>query len=108
MSECSLSQGTIYLRGEVSFATVTNLHRQLQTLMHTGAHTMDCSGVTKVDSSITALILVALRLAKDAGTDLRIIKLPEAVSRLMKLYDLEAIFLSTPSLPLPLSTSLTI
>ena len=49
MSECSLSQGTIYLRGEVSFATVTNLHRQLQTLMHTGAHTMDCSGVTKVD-----------------------------------------------------------
>ena len=108
MSECSLSQGTVYLRGEVSFATVTNLHRQLQALMQSDAHTMDCSGVTKVDSSITALILVALRLAKDAGTDLRIVQLPEAVSRLVRLYDLEENFLSTPSLPLPLSTSLNI
>lgn len=105
MSECSLSQGIIYLRGEVSFATVTHLHQQLHTLMNTGVHTLDCSGVTRIDSSITALILVALRLAKDAGTDLRIVELPEAVSRLMKLYDLDEHFLFTSSVLPPLAST---
>ena len=93
MNECSLDQDVIYLRGEVSFATVTNLHRQLHLLMQPEVRALDCSGVTKVDSSITALILVALRLAKDAGASFHIVQLPEAVSRLMKLYDLEENFI---------------
>lgn len=89
MSELSLSDGVLYLRGEVSFVTVANLNRQLHVLMQPQVRAMHCGGVTKVDSSITAFMLIALRLAKQVGAGFSIIELPESVNRLVKLYGLE-------------------
>jgi phospholipid transport system transporter-binding protein len=102
MNELTLSNNTIYLRGEVSFRTVSNLSQQLYKLMRLQAHTLDCSDVTKVDSSIVALLLVALKHAKEIGTNFSITQLPEAANSLVKLYDLEVLFeLTLPSILLP-------
>lgn len=91
MSELSLSQDIISLRGEVSFKTVTGLSQQLQELVQPQVRTLDCSGVTKADSSIVALLLVAMKLARSAGASVTITGAPQAVSRLVHLYDVDGI-----------------
>lgn len=95
MSELILSKHVLYVRGEVSFKTVTHLREQLQRTVHTNVQsnirTLDCSGVTKVDSSIAALLLAALTLVRASGTTLSITQLPPAASKLLKLYDLDVV-----------------
>jgi phospholipid transport system transporter-binding protein len=89
MSDLSIREQVIYLQGEVTYATVTQLSKRLHGLMQQQVRGLDCSGVTRVDSSITALLLVALKLANKNEADFSISQLPEAVSKLVKLYDLE-------------------
>lgn len=95
MSELILREHVLYVRGEVSFKTVTHLRAQLQRTVHTSVQsnmrTLDCSGVTKVDSSIAALLLAALTLVSASGTTLSITQLPPAASKLLKLYDLDVV-----------------
>ncbi len=95
MNELILSEHVLYVRGEVSFKTVTHLREQLQRTLHTSVQsnirTLDCSGVTKVDSSIASLLLAALSLTKAAGTKLSIAQLPPAASKLLGLYDLDGV-----------------
>lgn len=98
MNELSLNQDVIYLQGEVKFTTVTSLSQQLYRLMQPNVRALDCSGVTEVDSSIVALLLAALKLAKTRGASCSITRLPESVSRLVKLYDLEERVLLATSL----------
>ena len=99
MSEWVLSQDVIYLRGEVSVKTLAGLSEQLQQLLTAQVHRLDCSGVTKVDSSIAALLLMAIKCAGARDIRLAISGLPQSVSRLIKLYDLEDVILH-PSQPL--------
>lgn len=89
MSELSLDQDVIYLRGDVKFTTVTSLSQQLHRLMQAKVRLFDCSEVKAVDSSIVALLLAALKLAKTTGASCSIVQLPESVRRLVTLYDLE-------------------
>ncbi len=91
MSKIQQFEGVIYLQGEVSFETVTLLRNHLQSSIKPGVHSLDCSGVTKVDSSIASLLLVALALANDAGLSLTFNNLPAAAGKLLKLYDLDGI-----------------
>lgn len=107
MSELTLSEHVLYVRGEVSFKTVTHLRAQLQRIIQTelqanrqsdkqsdkqsSVHTLDCSGVTKVDSSIASLLLAALALTNTSAAALSIIRLPPAAIKLLKLYDLDGI-----------------
>lgn len=91
-SELLLDKDVIYLRGEVSFTTAASLSRKLHQLMMSKVRELDCKSVTIVDSSIAALLLVVLRHAKVAGEKISITQLPQAVSRLIRLYDLEEIF----------------
>lgn len=92
MSDLSIVQNVIYLQGEVSFKTVTRLNQQLHTLMQPQVLALDCSGVTKVDSSIAALLLAAIKIARATGMNFSITQPPETVCRLAKLYDLEEYF----------------
>jgi len=89
MSELLINQNIIYLRGEVKFSTVTRLSQQLHQLMRADVRALDCSGATEVDSSIVALLLASLKLANTVGANFRVTQLPDAVNRLVKLYDLE-------------------
>jgi phospholipid transport system transporter-binding protein len=83
-------EDVIYLRGEVSFTSVSGLSNQLhKTMLSNRVSALDCSGITKVDSSIVALLLVALKCAKATGADFSVTKLSPAVDTLIKLYDLE-------------------
>ena len=91
MSELILIHTVIYLRGEVSFSTVTKLRHQLLNLIHSDVTTLDCSGITKVNSSVTALLFVALKIAKKVKTNIAILGLPVAVNNLIMLYDLQAL-----------------
>ena len=100
MNELSLNQGVIYLRGEVKFLTVTRLSQQLCELMQPNVHALDCSGVTQVDSSILALLLVALKRARKTHANFSLKQLPEAVNKLVTLYDLEALVAATEPRPL--------
>jgi phospholipid transport system transporter-binding protein len=95
MNELSIVNNIIYLRGEVSFKTVANLNQHLHKLVQKtspGINTLDCSGITKVDSAIAALLVVVLKISKKSGTTITITHLPESVSKLIKLYDLQEIF----------------
>lgn len=90
--EITLSKGTIFLRGEVSYQTAGDLSVTLPELMQLKAQTLDCSGVTQMDSAIVAMLLVALGLAKKLGVDFKIVGLPETAVSLINLYDLDELF----------------
>lgn len=87
----SLVQGVVYVRGEVTVNTAARLHEALQQPLRAGAHQLDCSGVTKVDSSIAALLLAAQAVASSAGAQLQVVGLPAAAIKLLNLYDLDGI-----------------
>lgn len=91
-SEFSLDNGILILQGEVTFATVTALEQQLNTLLTTEVRQLDCSAVARVDSSIMALLLSALGLAKTRNIALTILPLPDAVATLSRLYGLDELF----------------
>lgn len=91
MNELSLDNDVIYLRGDVKFTTVTSLNQQLHRVMHANVRSFDCSKVAEVDSSIVALLLAVLKLAKAMGANCSVIQLPDSVRRLITLYDLETL-----------------
>lgn len=96
VSEFSLDNGVLTLQGEVTFATVTALEQQLHTLLTAEVTQLDCSAVARVDSSIMALLLSALGLAKTRNIALAILPLPDAVTTLSRLYGLDELFPSRP------------
>jgi phospholipid transport system transporter-binding protein len=46
---------------------------------------IDCSGLERIDSAGLAVLLDAVALARDRGTDLRYVNLPAGVLRLARL-----------------------
>ena len=91
MSEIQVHEGVIFVRGEVTFETLSQLRKALTSSIQPGVHTLDCSDTGKVDSSIAALLLAAVSLAHTQELSLVVRQLPSAASKLLKLYDLDGI-----------------
>jgi len=83
--------GEYYLRGEIDFHTVTSL---TNTDILSGATevSIDLGGLQSADSSVIALLIQWRRQAFQKSIPLRFLNIPEQLTPLIALYDLEAIF----------------
>ncbi len=93
MREITLIDNVIYLTGDVTFETVNNLNEQLHAMTFAQDYALDCTGVNKVDSSVSALLLATQKIARTAGVNFTIQYLPQTIIRLLKLYNLEKNFM---------------
>lgn len=90
MSDFQLTErsatGDCRANGELGFATALQAHAKLQRLITAGSSVrIDCSGLERIDSAGLAVLLDAVALARDRGTDLRYVNLPAGVLRLARL-----------------------
>lgn len=99
MTTSSLSKDNITLRlqGYVTFNTLTGLIAQLEKMVTREMLELDCSAVTKADSSTIALLLYALQLAHQNKSTLKIVALTDNIKKLLKLYGLEELVLKNES-----------
>jgi phospholipid transport system transporter-binding protein len=96
MSKLCVIRNMVCLTGEVSFKTVANLNQDLAKLIKKSPdviNTWDCGGVTKTESSIVALLIVAIKQAAKADTIITIVQPPETLVKLLKFYELQTQFI---------------
>ncbi len=90
MSDCSIrtgNNGTVYLDGEMNFASTPDLYQQLEDrfMGDKPIKNIDLSGVGLADSAGLALLLEFQAMARRQGHRLRIINTPDNLLRLAKL-----------------------
>lgn len=86
--------GQLRLKGPVTVATATSLHREIQT--HLGGKstlpdvvTLDCSEVGTADSAAIALLIEAWRHVSAQGKRLEVIGLREQLTSLARIYGVD-------------------
>mgnify|MGYP003336686597 FL=1 len=72
--------------GALTLTTVPDVCPQVALQIEQGAHVLDFSDVTEVDSSAVALALEWQRIAARSGISLRLENLPASMLNLSKLY----------------------
>lgn len=91
-AELTRSGSTLYLQGDLNFATVAALYQQLQQQLVEGVKQLDCTGVRQADSAAISLLLSGLRLARRRRIDLQVGGLSGQILSLVRLYDVESLF----------------
>jgi len=82
--------------GEVTHATVPELHEQATTLELAGDLELDLTGVERIDSSALALLLSLARRARRSGGKLRILHAPTGLVSLAELSGVRSLLALTP------------
>jgi ABC-type transporter Mla MlaB component len=77
--------------GPMTLGTVPGLLEQGGALLAEGVRRIDLGGATEVDSSAVALALELQRRAKDAGGEITLEKVPEAMRNLARLYGVSSL-----------------
>ncbi len=78
--------GRIQVAGPMVMATATEVKAEGEAALVAGAHSVDLSAVTDVDSSAVAVLLAWTRLARQRGQDFTITQVPAAIHSLAVLY----------------------
>jgi phospholipid transport system transporter-binding protein len=78
--------GHMQVAGPMVMATATEVKADGEAALAAGAHTVDLSAVTDVDSSAVAVLLAWTRLARQRGQDFTITQVPAAIHSLAVLY----------------------
>ncbi|GAB2593132.1 STAS domain-containing protein [Nitrincola alkalisediminis] len=93
MSKVELKESTLYLSGDIVFATVVDMRDAFVKLMNTQARdaklSVDFSGVGRVDSSALSLWLCGLRAAKNQNIQLSPLSIPADLRSIAELVGLE-------------------
>lgn len=78
--------------GLVTFVNAMDVKAAMDVAMDSGDYTFDCSELTQVDSTMVALILHAIRRARTAKQQIRLINEPKGFRELIALYGIEDAF----------------
>jgi anti-sigma B factor antagonist len=86
--------GILTLTGEVDIYTSPELKSALAAAAADGASTLivNLNGVGFIDSSGLGVLVGALRRAREAGGDLRIVSAQEGVARILRITGLDRVF----------------
>lgn len=74
------------LAGDITIDTVPGLQNEIRSLIRSGVDTLDCAGVSNVDSSALGFLLACKREARQQNHPLNIVKLPASLLSLASLY----------------------
>lgn len=84
-----LEDKVLTISGDLSFYTVADLHKQLPANLNGTVDTVDCQGITHVDSSAVSFLLTIVRVCKPRRV--KLINPGHALLTLAKLYDVDDI-----------------
>ena len=89
---------TFVLRGELSFATVTELSRRSADLLWRAERvTLDLAGVTRTDSAGLALLVEWLRLAQRNGKAIQFRNIPQQMMAVAQVVGLDKLLPVAPA-----------
>lgn len=90
-SKATLRQegATLFLEGDITFATVAGLYNQLAGKITGSFETLDCSGVGIADSTAVSLLLFCQLERTGGSTPLQLVGINEAINSLIELYDVK-------------------
>jgi phospholipid transport system transporter-binding protein len=97
-----LAEGCYRLRGEMTFATVTQALTATRKLMEKGTSHLvfDFSGIRRSDSAGVALLIEWQRMAVSVGRTLRYTQVPDALNAIMRVSGVVGMLpLDTPTHP---------
>jgi phospholipid transport system transporter-binding protein len=97
-----LTEGCYRLRGELTFATVTQALKATRKLMERGTSPVvfDFSGIRRSDSAGVALLIEWQRMAASVGRTLRYTQVPHALNAIMRVSGVVGMLpLDTPTHP---------
>lgn len=87
MNTVTRAEDTLRLTGALTMETVPALMEQLHASCDAGVRTVDFAEVTELDSAAVALALELRRLGARNGSTLALRNLPDALRKLIALYD---------------------
>lgn len=87
MNSVTRAEDTLHLQGALTMETVPALMAQLRTSCDTSVCSVDFAKVTELDSAAVALALELRRLGSRNGSALTLHNLPDALHKLIALYD---------------------
>ena len=90
------ADGTLRLEGAVTLDTVPQLIAAIDGKLEAGAHTVDFSGVSDIDSSAVALALEWRRHAAAKNLQLALVNIPQAMQNLANLYGVSELVAPAP------------
>lgn len=85
--------GAVAIRGVLTFRTVPHALDDLQAAVDAAddGFRIDLSGVTRSDSAGLALLLEAVRLARDSGQELRLTEVPDQIAAMARVADVTGV-----------------
>lgn len=89
-----IKSGILTITGELSFQTVTELYRQLQSHLTDHVDTVDCQGISLVDSCAVSLLLAIVRACHNKATNTKtpkFVNVSQSLQTLITLYEVEDI-----------------